>query len=273
MSAFSLHSAEWGHRVLASRVDYAGRWGTGSLTYFLPATSWRPTDPGFEERALEGVELGVNLKLTTTVREPDRLPLGSRRRRRRLGRGRAPRRRLAPAPLAESLRRLRRNRQEKRLVVVSGQGLRSDRWSVEAETPVGKAWESCPRTSCPKSSTSGARRQNRPYQGRQANRDSHFGEQGERPAPAKQHRQRRGAPGETIASGGGARRCSGEGATCAGDGANPAVPGVGFSLTESSRRRFVKARRMPWFRSRSSETRECGNPAVSRSSRCLRTFL
>ena len=68
MSAFSLHSAEWGHRVLASRVDYAGRWGTGSLTYFLPATSWRPTDPGFEERALEGVELGVNLKLTTTVR-------------------------------------------------------------------------------------------------------------------------------------------------------------------------------------------------------------
>lgn len=46
MSAFSLHSAEWGHQVLASRLDYAGRWGTGSLTYFLPATNWLPTDPG-----------------------------------------------------------------------------------------------------------------------------------------------------------------------------------------------------------------------------------
>ena len=68
MSAFSLHSADWGHQVLASRLDYAGRWGTGSLTYFLPATSWRPTDPGYEERALEGVEFGLNLKLTTTVR-------------------------------------------------------------------------------------------------------------------------------------------------------------------------------------------------------------
>ena len=68
MSAFSLHSAEWGHQVLASRLDYAGRWGTGSLTHFLPTTSWLSTDPGYEERALEGVELGLNLKLTTTVR-------------------------------------------------------------------------------------------------------------------------------------------------------------------------------------------------------------
>lgn len=68
MSAFSLHSAEWGHQVLASRLDYAGRWGTGSLTYFLPATNWLPTDPGYEERALEGMELGLNLKMTTTVR-------------------------------------------------------------------------------------------------------------------------------------------------------------------------------------------------------------
>ena len=68
LSAFSLHNAEWGHSVLASRVDYAGRWGTGSLTYFLPATTWRPTDFGYEERALEGMELGLNLDLTTTIR-------------------------------------------------------------------------------------------------------------------------------------------------------------------------------------------------------------
>lgn len=68
LSAFSLHNAEWGHQLLASRVDYAGRWGDGSFTYFLPATGWRSAEPGFEERALEGMELGLNLKLTTTVR-------------------------------------------------------------------------------------------------------------------------------------------------------------------------------------------------------------
>ena len=68
LSAFSLHNAEWGHQVLTSRVDYAGRWGTGSLTYFMPTTNWRPTDFGYEERALEGMELGLNLKLTTTIR-------------------------------------------------------------------------------------------------------------------------------------------------------------------------------------------------------------
>ena len=67
LSAFSLHNAEWGHQVLASRADYAGRWGTGSFTYFLPGTDWRPTDFGFEERALEGMELALNFKLTTTI--------------------------------------------------------------------------------------------------------------------------------------------------------------------------------------------------------------
>ncbi len=68
LSAFSLHNAQWGHQVLASRADYAGRWGTGSLTYFMPATSWRSTDIGYEERALEGMELALSLKLTTTIR-------------------------------------------------------------------------------------------------------------------------------------------------------------------------------------------------------------
>lgn len=68
LSAFSLHNAQWGHQQLASRVDYAGRWGSGSLTYFLPVTDWRPAEHGFEERALEGMELGLNVKLTTTVR-------------------------------------------------------------------------------------------------------------------------------------------------------------------------------------------------------------
>ena len=67
-SAFSLHNAERGHQVLASRVDYAGRWGTGSLTHFLPVTDWRSVDFAHEERALEGVELGLKLDVTTTIR-------------------------------------------------------------------------------------------------------------------------------------------------------------------------------------------------------------
>lgn len=68
VSAFSLHNPERGHQVLASRVDYAGRWGTGSLTHFLPVTDWRSVDFAHEERALEGVELGLNLDVTTTIR-------------------------------------------------------------------------------------------------------------------------------------------------------------------------------------------------------------
>ena len=69
MSAFSLHSADWGHQVLASRLDYAGRWGTGSLTYFLPATelaSHGTRIRGARPGRLSGVR--SELKLTTTVR-------------------------------------------------------------------------------------------------------------------------------------------------------------------------------------------------------------
>ena len=66
VSAFHVHNLEYGHQVLVPGVDYVGRWGTGSFRYFMPATSWRPARPGYEERALEGVELGLRLDLTTT---------------------------------------------------------------------------------------------------------------------------------------------------------------------------------------------------------------
>ena len=68
VSAFHLLSLERGHRVLAPGIDYTGSWGTGSLRYFVPITGWRPGSQGYEERALEGVELGVRFDLTTTLR-------------------------------------------------------------------------------------------------------------------------------------------------------------------------------------------------------------
>ena len=67
ISAFHLLNTEYGHRVLAPGIDYTGRWGTGSLRYFIPTTGWRPGSIGFEERALEGIEFGMRFDVTTTV--------------------------------------------------------------------------------------------------------------------------------------------------------------------------------------------------------------
>ena len=68
ISTFYQHNAEHGHQVLVSGVDYAGRWLGGSAKYFKPTTGWRSADFGYEERALEGVELSLNFNVTTTVR-------------------------------------------------------------------------------------------------------------------------------------------------------------------------------------------------------------
>ena len=67
ISAFHLWNAERGHRVLAPGLDYTGRWGFGSFRYFVPTTHWRPGSSGYEERALEGMELGMRFDLTTTL--------------------------------------------------------------------------------------------------------------------------------------------------------------------------------------------------------------
>ncbi|MCY4440426.1 MAG: hypothetical protein OXE53_09500 [Deltaproteobacteria bacterium] len=68
ISAFHLLNAERGHRVLAPGLDYAGRWGLGSFRYFVPTTDWRQGSSGYQERALEGLELGMRFDLTTTLR-------------------------------------------------------------------------------------------------------------------------------------------------------------------------------------------------------------
>ena len=67
VSSFYLQSAEHQHEVLVFGLDYAGSWGTGAFRYFAPITGWRHVRSRFEERALEGLELGVQLDLTTTL--------------------------------------------------------------------------------------------------------------------------------------------------------------------------------------------------------------
>ena len=66
-SIFFLHGLEHQHQVLVPGFDYIGSWGTGSLRYFMPTTSWRGARAGYEERALEGVEMGMRFALTTTL--------------------------------------------------------------------------------------------------------------------------------------------------------------------------------------------------------------
>ena len=58
---------ERGHRRLVAGFDYSGRWGSGSLQHFAPTTGWRPGRRGFEERAIGGTELALNLAATTTI--------------------------------------------------------------------------------------------------------------------------------------------------------------------------------------------------------------
>ena len=90
-------------------------------------------------------------------RQLDRLPLGGRRRLRRMERGRSSRRRLAAPSLAEPLRRSGWNRRRKNLLFLSGKGFRSNRRSDRGRSPAGKAWGCCQRMPCPVSSTSGVR--------------------------------------------------------------------------------------------------------------------
>ena len=67
VSALMQHGLESGHQRLVIGLDYAGSWGSGWFHHYTPTTGWRPGRSGFEERALEGAELGLRLTPTTTI--------------------------------------------------------------------------------------------------------------------------------------------------------------------------------------------------------------
>ena len=68
ISMFHQANVERGHKVLVPVIDYSGRWGRGALRYFSPTTGWNRAQLGYEERALEGMELSIGVDVTTTLR-------------------------------------------------------------------------------------------------------------------------------------------------------------------------------------------------------------
>ena len=60
-------NVERGHRRVVAGLDYAGRWGAGSLQQFVPVTGWRPGRWGHMERPRGGTRLGLRLDATTTL--------------------------------------------------------------------------------------------------------------------------------------------------------------------------------------------------------------
>ena len=66
-SMFVQENLERGHTRVVTGLEYLDRWGQGSLSYYMPVTDWRPGRYGYEERAIEGVELGYGADLTNTI--------------------------------------------------------------------------------------------------------------------------------------------------------------------------------------------------------------
>ena len=66
-SMFVQENLERGHTRVVTGLEYLDRWGQGSLSYYMPVTDWVPDRHGYEERELEGVELGYGTDLTNTV--------------------------------------------------------------------------------------------------------------------------------------------------------------------------------------------------------------
>ena len=69
LSTFFQQNLEYGHGRIVSGFDYDGNWGRGTFNYFLPTTGWRDSRSraGHEERALAGMELGMQLQPTSTL--------------------------------------------------------------------------------------------------------------------------------------------------------------------------------------------------------------
>ncbi len=67
ISALYQENIERGHKRLVMTLDYAGRYGTGRLQQFVPASGWKPGRLGYEERAIGGTEIGASLGITSTL--------------------------------------------------------------------------------------------------------------------------------------------------------------------------------------------------------------
>ena len=68
VSAFIQQNLERGHKRMVAGMDYRGKFGVGSFTYFQPMTGWRQGRPEHQERPREGMELGFRMDLTTAVK-------------------------------------------------------------------------------------------------------------------------------------------------------------------------------------------------------------
>lgn len=69
VSSFFQQNLEYSHARVVTGLDYDGVWGRSTFNYFVPTTGWRAsaTRAGYEERALEGMELGFHLWPTSTL--------------------------------------------------------------------------------------------------------------------------------------------------------------------------------------------------------------
>ena len=69
LSSFFQQNMEYGHGRLVSGFDYNGVWGRSTFNYFQPTTGWRDarSRAGYEERALAGMELSMQLQPTSTL--------------------------------------------------------------------------------------------------------------------------------------------------------------------------------------------------------------
>ncbi len=66
-SLFVQENLERGHARMVAGLEYLDRWSQSSINYYLPVTGWRPGRYGYEERALEGVELSYVADLTSAI--------------------------------------------------------------------------------------------------------------------------------------------------------------------------------------------------------------
>ena len=69
LSTFFQQNLEYGHGRVVTGLDYDGAWGRGTFNYFQPTTGWRDarSRAGYEERALAGMELSLQLQPTSTL--------------------------------------------------------------------------------------------------------------------------------------------------------------------------------------------------------------